>query len=102
MELSDSNIKKKNYISGLETLHFSAQDRKIKKYTARKFLIIQETKTTKINFMKWNFLAPKKILKIFFFKMSGPKKLNKTGESGCFLPVDFTGCLTIQSFNSFL
>ena len=46
--------------------------------------------------------CPQKNLKNFFFEMSGPKKLNKTGESGCLLPLDFTGCLTIQSFNSFL
>ena len=36
-----------SYISGKGTLHFSAQARKIKKFTPRKFLILQERETPK-------------------------------------------------------
>ena len=47
-------LKSFSYISGNETLHFSAQAPKIKKTTQRKLFIFQETETPKIYFILEN------------------------------------------------
>ena len=50
MEVSDSKIKN-SYTSGNGTLHFPAKAQNIKKYTPRKFLMLQETETPKNSFI---------------------------------------------------
>ena len=111
MELSSSNIKKiifsqkkSSYISGNGTLHFLAQNRKIKKMhpkkkkTLKKVLIFQETEFFYVSGKNIQnpYISPvlqevtfraQKIKKMCFIVFLPPKKLNKT-------PLEETGCLS--------
>ena len=112
MELSSSNIKKiifsqkkSSYISGNGTLHFLAQNRKIKKMHPKKK---KKPSKKSLYFRKRNFfmfqerniqnpyISPvleevtfraQKIKKMCFIVFLPPKKLNKT-------PLEETGCLS--------